>query len=100
MGRCSDDSETQIRRIPALLSEEEPENRQATKSGHIQIAGSGGKARASRTVFQATVSRERLPSRRRLTISGSYPTAASKACWGRVDHFRIAGGVCEQLCRG
>ena len=60
MGSYSDDSEAYIWRIPALLSEEEPENGQATKSGHIQVTGSGGEARASGAVFQAALTVWRL----------------------------------------
>src|ERR1700752_1395036 len=54
--RPSHDPQAEIRRIPALLPQGEPEDRQAAQSRNLQVACSRGKARAGRAIFQATLS--------------------------------------------
>jgi hypothetical protein len=47
----SNDQETQVRQLPIIFSEEESEDREATKFGHIQDARCGQETRKGRAVL-------------------------------------------------
>src|SRR3569832_1001649 len=47
------DQETQVWRIPALLDQNRPQDRQAAQSGYVRDAGSSREARAGNPVLQA-----------------------------------------------
>jgi len=49
------DPQAEIRRIPALFPQGEPEDGQAAQSRNLQVACGRGKTRARRAIFQATL---------------------------------------------
>src|SRR5579864_4159046 len=51
----SHDPQALLRQVPALLAQEEPEDRQAAQSRHLRLARRGREARARGAVFQAAL---------------------------------------------